>query len=141
GRRILADYTGNIQHNRDEESLKLLKKIADIEIKDYPSHFLEQIRSTWKNWHSPPRLSPDSLHLDEIEEMNLNNMQEEEPDVIAQSRCNQQSLQRGLVMTKAMMEATIRATQRHPDADKEVLQHGFTITSMMGQVCATWNQP
>ncbi|MFQ6649567.1 hypothetical protein Gotur_023403, partial [Gossypium turneri] len=27
-------------------------------------------------WNSPPRLSSDSLHLDEIEEMNLNNMQE-----------------------------------------------------------------
>ncbi|KAK5811677.1 hypothetical protein PVK06_027032 [Gossypium arboreum] len=38
GRRIVADDTGNIQKDRDEESLKLLKKIADIEIDDYPSH-------------------------------------------------------------------------------------------------------
>ncbi|MFQ6625543.1 hypothetical protein Gotur_004948 [Gossypium turneri] len=27
-------------------------------------------------WNSPPRLSSDSLHLDEIEEMNLDNIQE-----------------------------------------------------------------
>ncbi|MFQ6626495.1 hypothetical protein Gotur_006235 [Gossypium turneri] len=44
GRRILAYYTGDIQENRDEESLRLLKKIADPEIEDYPSHLLEQIR-------------------------------------------------------------------------------------------------
>ncbi|MFQ6636145.1 hypothetical protein Gotur_013623, partial [Gossypium turneri] len=44
GRRMVAYYTGNIQENRYEESLRLLKKIADIEIEDYPSHILEQIR-------------------------------------------------------------------------------------------------
>ncbi|MBA0681427.1 hypothetical protein Goari_023229 [Gossypium aridum] len=43
-RRILAYYTGNTQEERDEESLKLLKKIAAIEFEDYPSHILEQIR-------------------------------------------------------------------------------------------------
>ncbi|MBA0645651.1 hypothetical protein Goklo_013718, partial [Gossypium klotzschianum] len=32
GRRILAYYTGDIQETRDEESLRLLEKIADIEI-------------------------------------------------------------------------------------------------------------
>ncbi|MBA0880655.1 hypothetical protein Goshw_029850, partial [Gossypium schwendimanii] len=63
GRRIVTYYTGNIQENRDEESLRLLKKIADIEIEDYPSHILEQIRITWETWNSP-RLSSDSLHLD-----------------------------------------------------------------------------
>ncbi|MBA0853550.1 hypothetical protein Goshw_018974, partial [Gossypium schwendimanii] len=44
------------------------------------------------------------------------------------SRCNQQRLQRGLIikkmMTQAVMEATINAIQRHPDVDKKVLQHG-----------------
>ncbi|MFQ6671161.1 hypothetical protein Gotur_035777 [Gossypium turneri] len=58
GRRILAFPNGNIQEERNEESIKLLKKIAD------------------ETWNSPPRLSSDSLHLDEIEEMNLTNMQE-----------------------------------------------------------------
>ncbi|MBA0859625.1 hypothetical protein Goshw_008927, partial [Gossypium schwendimanii] len=43
GRRIVAYYTGNIHENRDEKSLRLLKKIADMEIEDYPSHILEQI--------------------------------------------------------------------------------------------------
>ncbi|MBA0770956.1 hypothetical protein Gotri_019494, partial [Gossypium trilobum] len=75
GRRILAYYNGDIQENKDEESLRLLKKIVDIEIEDYPSHLLEQIRSKWKAWNSPG-MSLDSLNLDEIEEMNLNNMQE-----------------------------------------------------------------
>ncbi|MBA0650266.1 hypothetical protein Goklo_017706, partial [Gossypium klotzschianum] len=74
-RTIVAYYTGNIQENRDEESLRLLKKITDIQIEDYPSHILEQIKITWETWNSP-RLSPDSLHLDEIEEINLNNIQE-----------------------------------------------------------------
>ncbi|MBA0762021.1 hypothetical protein Gotri_024581, partial [Gossypium trilobum] len=36
--------------------MQLLKKIADIEIEYFPSHILEKIRSTWKNWNSP-RLS------------------------------------------------------------------------------------
>ncbi|MBA0632305.1 hypothetical protein Godav_001070, partial [Gossypium davidsonii] len=35
-----------IQENRDEESLWLLKKIADTKIEDYSSHLLEQIRNT-----------------------------------------------------------------------------------------------
>ncbi|MBA0610559.1 hypothetical protein Godav_011386, partial [Gossypium davidsonii] len=74
GRRILAYYTGDIQETRDEESLRLLEKIADIEIEDSASHLLEQIKSTWKAWNSP-RISLDSLNLDEFEEMNLNNMQ------------------------------------------------------------------
>ncbi|MBA0653924.1 hypothetical protein Goklo_021022, partial [Gossypium klotzschianum] len=44
GKRILVYYTRDIQENRDEESLRLLKKIVDTEIEDYPSHLLEQIR-------------------------------------------------------------------------------------------------
>ncbi|MBA0610560.1 hypothetical protein Godav_011387 [Gossypium davidsonii] len=86
GRRILAFYTGDIQENRDEESLRLLKKIADIEIEDYPSHLLEQIK-----------MQPTKI-------------------------------QHGLIiktmMTQAVMEATINAIQRHPDADKKFLQRG-----------------
>ncbi|MFQ6640636.1 hypothetical protein Gotur_016813, partial [Gossypium turneri] len=48
GRRILAYHSGIIEE-RDEESMQLLKKIADIEIEDFPSHILEKIRSTWEN--------------------------------------------------------------------------------------------
>ncbi|MBA0755793.1 hypothetical protein Gogos_020931 [Gossypium gossypioides] len=75
GRRILAYETGNIQNDKDEESVQLLKKIAKIEIEDFPSHIIEEIKNKWETWNSP-RLSLDSLHLDEIEEMNLNNIQE-----------------------------------------------------------------
>ncbi|MFQ6626169.1 hypothetical protein Gotur_004979, partial [Gossypium turneri] len=45
GRRILAYHSGE----RDEESMQLLKKIADIEIEDFLSHILEKIRNTWEN--------------------------------------------------------------------------------------------
>ncbi|MFQ6639966.1 hypothetical protein Gotur_016369 [Gossypium turneri] len=76
-RRILAFPNGNIQEDRDEESVKLLKKIADMEIEEFPLHIIEKIKNTWETWNSPPRLSLDSLYLDEIEEMNLNNMQED----------------------------------------------------------------
>ncbi|MBA0753110.1 hypothetical protein Gogos_020743 [Gossypium gossypioides] len=55
--------------------LELLKMIADMEIDDSPSHIIEEIKNTWETWNSP-RLSMDSLHLDEIEEMNLDNIQE-----------------------------------------------------------------
>ncbi|MBA0813372.1 hypothetical protein Gohar_027231 [Gossypium harknessii] len=45
--------------------------IADMEIDDFPSHIIEKkSKNTWETWNSP-RLSLDSLHLDEIEEMNL----------------------------------------------------------------------
>ncbi|MBA0880792.1 hypothetical protein Goshw_029343 [Gossypium schwendimanii] len=47
-----------------------------MELEEFPSHIIEKIKYTWETWNSPPRLSSDSLHLDEIEEMNLNNMQE-----------------------------------------------------------------
>ncbi|MFQ6669087.1 hypothetical protein Gotur_034472 [Gossypium turneri] len=78
GKRILAFPNGNIQEERNEESIKLLKKIADVEIEDFPSHIIEKIKNTWETWNSPPRLPSNSLHLDEIEEMNLTNMQEDE---------------------------------------------------------------
>ncbi|MBA0708110.1 hypothetical protein Golax_020096, partial [Gossypium laxum] len=74
GRRILAYHSGIIEE-RDEESMRLLKKIADIEIEYFSSHILEKIRSTWENWNSL-RLSFDSLNLDEIEEMNFDNIQQ-----------------------------------------------------------------
>ncbi|MBA0659620.1 hypothetical protein Goklo_011735, partial [Gossypium klotzschianum] len=61
-RRILAFPNGNIQEDRDEESVKLLKKIADMEIEEFPSHIIEKIKNTWETWNSPPRLSLDSLH-------------------------------------------------------------------------------
>ncbi|MFQ6651697.1 hypothetical protein Gotur_023916 [Gossypium turneri] len=47
-----------------------------MEIEEFPSHIIEKIKNTWETWNSPPRLSSDSLHLDEIEEMNLTNIQE-----------------------------------------------------------------
>ncbi|MBA0629537.1 hypothetical protein Godav_024079 [Gossypium davidsonii] len=48
GRRILAYETGNIQDDRDEESVQLLKKIAEMEIEDFSSHIIEEIKNTWK---------------------------------------------------------------------------------------------
>ncbi|KAK5842798.1 hypothetical protein PVK06_005194 [Gossypium arboreum] len=75
GKRIVADEIGNVQNNRDEESIQLLKKIVDMEIDDFPSQIIEEIRITWKLWNAP-KLSPDSSHLDEIELMNLDNIQE-----------------------------------------------------------------
>ncbi|MFQ6624498.1 hypothetical protein Gotur_003713 [Gossypium turneri] len=75
GRRILAYETGNIQNDRDKESVRLLKKIAEMEIEDFSSHIIEEIKNIWETWNSP-RLSLYSLHLDEIEEMNLDNIQE-----------------------------------------------------------------
>ncbi|MFQ6655485.1 hypothetical protein Gotur_026015 [Gossypium turneri] len=46
GRRILAYDTGNIQDDKDEESVQLLKKIADMEVDDFPSHIIEEIKNT-----------------------------------------------------------------------------------------------
>ncbi|MBA0732397.1 hypothetical protein Gogos_016494 [Gossypium gossypioides] len=48
---------------------------ADMEIDDFPPLIIEEIKNTWENWNSP-RLSIDSLYLDKIEEMNLDNIQE-----------------------------------------------------------------
>ncbi|MBA0675403.1 hypothetical protein Goari_016949 [Gossypium aridum] len=52
GRRILAYDTGNIQNDRDEESLWLLKKIVEMKIEDFPSHIIEEIKSTWETCNS-----------------------------------------------------------------------------------------
>ncbi|MBA0660165.1 hypothetical protein Goklo_012214 [Gossypium klotzschianum] len=62
GRRILAFPNGNIQEERSEESVKLLKKVVEMEIEEFPSHIIEKIKYTWEMWNSPPRLSSDSLH-------------------------------------------------------------------------------
>ncbi|MBA0870403.1 hypothetical protein Goshw_011893, partial [Gossypium schwendimanii] len=62
GKRILAYDTKNTQDDRDEESVQLLKKIADMEIDDFPSHIIGEIKNTWENWNLP-RLSIDSLQL------------------------------------------------------------------------------
>ncbi|MBA0710842.1 hypothetical protein Golax_010099, partial [Gossypium laxum] len=43
----MAYDTRNIQDDRDEESMQLLKKIADMEIDDFPSHIIEEIKNTW----------------------------------------------------------------------------------------------
>ncbi|MBA0757876.1 hypothetical protein Gotri_020921, partial [Gossypium trilobum] len=34
--------------DREEESLRLLKKIAEMEIGDFPSHIIEEIKSKWE---------------------------------------------------------------------------------------------
>ncbi|MBA0753224.1 hypothetical protein Gogos_020825 [Gossypium gossypioides] len=47
-----------------------------MEFEDFPSHILKEIRSTWEIWNLSPRLSLNSLHLYDIEEMNLDNIQE-----------------------------------------------------------------
>ncbi|MFQ6641121.1 hypothetical protein Gotur_016600 [Gossypium turneri] len=65
-RRTLAYDTESTQEDRDKEPVQLLKIIADMEVDNFPSHIIEEIKNT---------LSIDSLHLDEIEEMNLNNIQ------------------------------------------------------------------
>ncbi|MFQ6641049.1 hypothetical protein Gotur_014555 [Gossypium turneri] len=74
--RIAYDIgVGYTQDDRNNESVQLLKKIADMEIDDFPSYIIEEIKNTWENWNSL-RLSINSLHLDEIEKMNLDNIQE-----------------------------------------------------------------
>ncbi|MBA0801910.1 hypothetical protein Gohar_012248 [Gossypium harknessii] len=49
--------------------------IADMEIDDFSSHIIEEIKTTWEIWNSLPRLSPELL-LDDIELINLDNIQE-----------------------------------------------------------------
>ncbi|MBA0628565.1 hypothetical protein Godav_023280, partial [Gossypium davidsonii] len=46
GRRILTYDTRNTRDGRDEESVQLLKKIADMEIDDFPSHIIGEIKNT-----------------------------------------------------------------------------------------------
>ncbi|MBA0633442.1 hypothetical protein Godav_005355 [Gossypium davidsonii] len=73
-----------------------------MEIEEFPSHITEKIKNTWETWNSPPRLSSNSLHLDEIEEMNLNNMQEDAD----KKSYNMEDIIRPMMM-QAMMEATM----------------------------------
>ncbi|MFQ6655762.1 hypothetical protein Gotur_026177 [Gossypium turneri] len=47
-----------------------------MEIDCFPSHKIEEIKNTWEIWNSPPRLSTDSLYLNDIELMTLNDTQE-----------------------------------------------------------------
>ncbi|MBA0790446.1 hypothetical protein Gohar_015096 [Gossypium harknessii] len=72
---MLAYNTRNTQEDRDKEFVQLLKMTANMEIDDFPPLIIEEIKNTWENWNSP-RLSIDSLHLDKIEGMNLDNIQE-----------------------------------------------------------------
>ncbi|MBA0614679.1 hypothetical protein Godav_014945, partial [Gossypium davidsonii] len=50
GRRILA-YHSYLIKEKDDEGIQLLKKIANMDIEDFPSNILQQIRSTWENCH------------------------------------------------------------------------------------------
>nr|KJB78368.1 hypothetical protein B456_012G157400 [Gossypium raimondii] len=50
GRRILA-YHSYLIKEKDDEGIRLLKKIADMDIEDFPSNIMQQIRSTWENCH------------------------------------------------------------------------------------------
>ncbi|MFQ6671504.1 hypothetical protein Gotur_036033 [Gossypium turneri] len=45
GRRILAFPNGNIQEERNEEFVKLLKKITEIEIEEFPSHITQKTKN------------------------------------------------------------------------------------------------
>ncbi|MFQ6622455.1 hypothetical protein Gotur_001560 [Gossypium turneri] len=49
GRRILAYHSYLIEENDD--GINLLKKIAAMDIEDFPSNILQQIRNTWENYH------------------------------------------------------------------------------------------
>ncbi|MFQ6638116.1 hypothetical protein Gotur_012614 [Gossypium turneri] len=46
GRRIMAYYSRI--SDKDEESIRLLKKIAEIDIEDFPPHILQQIKTMMK---------------------------------------------------------------------------------------------
>ncbi|MBA0747995.1 hypothetical protein Gogos_004854 [Gossypium gossypioides] len=46
-----------------------------MEIENFSSHIIKEIKNTWETWNSL-RLSLNSLRLDEIEEINLDNIQE-----------------------------------------------------------------
>ncbi|MFQ6655409.1 hypothetical protein Gotur_025982 [Gossypium turneri] len=71
-----------------------------MEIEEFPSHIIEKIKNTWETWNSPPRLSSDSLHLDEVEEMNLTNMQGDE---------DKKSCIRKIIIKSMMMQAVTHA--------------------------------
>ncbi|MBA0605587.1 hypothetical protein Godav_018146 [Gossypium davidsonii] len=44
-------YHSGIIEEKDEEFTQLLKKIADMEIEDFPSNILEQIKNIWETCH------------------------------------------------------------------------------------------
>ncbi|MBA0678064.1 hypothetical protein Goari_019430, partial [Gossypium aridum] len=44
-------YHYHIIEENNEESIRLLKQLADMEIENFPSNNLEQIRKTWENCH------------------------------------------------------------------------------------------
>ncbi|MFQ6651229.1 hypothetical protein Gotur_023175 [Gossypium turneri] len=48
GRRIMAYYS---RIGDKDESIQLLKKIAEMDIEDFSPHILQQIRSIWENCH------------------------------------------------------------------------------------------
>nr|KJB75407.1 hypothetical protein B456_012G040300 [Gossypium raimondii] len=50
GRKILA-YHSYLIKEKDDEGIQLLKKIAEMDIEDFPFNILQQIRSTWENCH------------------------------------------------------------------------------------------
>ncbi|MFQ6666573.1 hypothetical protein Gotur_032881 [Gossypium turneri] len=49
GRRIMAYYSRI--SDKDEESIRLLKTIAEMDIEDFPPHILQQIKNTLENCH------------------------------------------------------------------------------------------
>ncbi|MBA0701460.1 hypothetical protein Goari_022914, partial [Gossypium aridum] len=49
GRRIMAYYSRI--SDKDEESIRLLKKITNMDIEDFPPNIVQQIRNTWENCH------------------------------------------------------------------------------------------
>ncbi|MFQ6664147.1 hypothetical protein Gotur_031353 [Gossypium turneri] len=49
GRRIMAYYSRI--SDKDEESIRLLKNIAEMHIEDFPSHILQQIKNTDESDH------------------------------------------------------------------------------------------
>ncbi|MBA0640278.1 hypothetical protein Goklo_023232, partial [Gossypium klotzschianum] len=49
GKRIMAYYSRI--SDKDKESICLLKKITEIDIEDFSSHILQQIKNIWKNCH------------------------------------------------------------------------------------------
>ncbi|KAK5836808.1 hypothetical protein PVK06_012609 [Gossypium arboreum] len=46
GRKIMTYDTGNNHDDMNKESIQLLKKIAEIEIDDFPSYIIEDTKST-----------------------------------------------------------------------------------------------
>ncbi|KAK8613701.1 hypothetical protein V6N13_101458 [Hibiscus sabdariffa] len=74
GKRIFVNRWCN---RSDEAAKQLLKRIADMNLKDYPYEILEGINATWDHWNSPESpASNSSMNLDETEEVNLANAQE-----------------------------------------------------------------